>query len=157
MLANRRKRTVENIPMPNLENTVQVAARCSGEHYLHTYQLEAAAVPPAARVATSFGMTLQELFEANQKGVLPGQEDLLHSEDAGRLTLRLSIVEADPRILRALERQARFAEATITEYLEETLKSVLCSEEAGSILSAAGDEVCPSLGVGAELLKAQPR
>jgi hypothetical protein len=34
--------------MPNLENTVQVAARGVGQSYLDTYELEPEAIPPAA-------------------------------------------------------------------------------------------------------------
>ncbi|HXM25492.1 MAG TPA: hypothetical protein VN957_05685 [Chthoniobacterales bacterium] len=101
--------------MPNPQNTVQVAAHRAGESYLDTYELAPDAVAPATRVAASFGMTLPELFGAERGGPLPGQEDLLRDDDRGRITLKLAIVEADPRTLRALRRQARFAEAGSVE------------------------------------------
>jgi len=63
--------------MPDPEDTVQVAVRRAGESYLDTYQLDPDAVQPATRVAASFGITLQELFQADRERISPGQEDLL--------------------------------------------------------------------------------
>ncbi len=104
--------------MPNPENTVQVAAHRAGESYLDTCELEPDAIRPATRVAVSFRMTLPEFFAAEQEGTVPGQEDLRREDDCGRTTFILAVAEADPRILRALQRRAKFYEAeSVEEYL----------------------------------------
>jgi hypothetical protein len=100
--------------VPNPQNTVQVVAQRAGESYLDTCELDAG----ATRVAVSFGMTLPEFFAAEQKGTVPGQEDLRREDDCGRTTFILAFAEADPRILRALQRRAKFYEAeSVEEYL----------------------------------------
>jgi hypothetical protein len=144
--------------MPNPQNTVQVTAQRAGQTYLDTYRLAADVLPPAERVADSFGMTLQELFIADSARTLPAQEPLLRDEDRSRLTLKLAIIEADPRTMRALKRQAKLYEAeSIEEYLQDAVLGVLINDEASSIIDRAGSEVCVSLGApGCTRLKAEP-
>jgi hypothetical protein len=90
---------------------------------------------------------LPELFQADRDRTLPGQEDLLRDDDSGRMTSKLAIVEADPRTLRALQRQAKFYEAeSVEEYLQDAVLGQLISDEAHSILDQAGQEICLSLG-----------
>ena len=111
--------------MPNPENTVQVAAQRAGESYLDACELEPDAIRPSTRVAVSFRMTLPGFFAAEQEGTVPGQEDLRWEDDCGRTTFILAVAEADPRMLRALQRPAKFDEA---ESVEEYLPSCPSSE-----------------------------
>jgi len=95
-----------------------VAAQRAGESHLDTCELEPDAIRPATRVAVSFRMTLPEFFAAEQEGTVPGQEDLRREDDCGRTTFILAVAEADPRLLRALRRRAKFYEAeSVEEYL----------------------------------------
>ena len=62
-------------------------------------------------------MTLPEFFAAEQEGTVPSQEDLRREDDCGHSTFILAVAEADPRILRALQRRAKFYEGeSVEEY-----------------------------------------
>ena len=103
--------------MPNPENTVQVAAQRAGESYLDACELEPDAIGRRPG-CVSFRITLPEFFAAEQEGTVPGQEGLRREDDCGRTTFILAVAEADPRILRALQRPAKFDEAeSVEEYL----------------------------------------
>jgi hypothetical protein len=97
--------------VPNPENTVQVAVHRAGESYLDTSELKSDAIRLATRVAVSFRMTLPEFFAAEQGGTVPGQEDLRREDDCGGRTTFILAVASRPRILRALQRWAKFYEA----------------------------------------------
>ena len=116
----------------NPENNAQVAAQRAGESYQDTQELEADAIRAATRATASFGMTLPEFFATEQEGSLPGQEDLPKESDCGRITLKLAIVEADPRILRSLQRRA------VEEYLPRCRSRVARYDGAHSFLDPVG-------------------
>ena len=50
------------------------------ESYLANYGLDPDAIAQARKVAESFGMRFQELFQADSEGSLPGEEDLLRDK-----------------------------------------------------------------------------
>jgi hypothetical protein len=85
-----------------------------------------------------------------------GQGDLLRDENPDEVTLKLAIVEADARTLRALSCQASLhAVSSVAEHFKDAVVAQLIAQKEHSILCQAGWENClPLDGPATKLVKA---